>query len=140
MVEVPKDEVTEQDLIDWYNTKRELASLQAKERAMRDRIADFFVPKNVRQEGTNKAIFGNTQIKVTQPYTRDIDPAVYANVTKELYDLGVDTAELVNFKPTLSVSKYRKLEGAALAVFNQCVTTKPGSVQLELSEAKPGKK
>ncbi|AVJ51807.1 hypothetical protein Vid5_gp52 [Pantoea phage vB_PagS_Vid5] len=137
MVQVPEDKVTMEDLVAWYNLKQELQSVQARERAMRDRITRHFFPTIT--EGTNKTIFEGSEIKAVQSYTRDIDPAVYAAVTKDLYDLGVDTSELVSFKPSLVTAAYRKLQGNALAIFNQCVSTKPGSVQLTITQAKPGK-
>lgn len=137
MVQVPEDKVGMEDLIAWYNIKQELQSIQARERAMRDRIFRNFFPNP--KEGTNKTIFEGSEIKAVQSYTREIDPAIYASVTKDLYDLGVDTSELVSFKPALITSAYRKLDGKALAIFNQCVTTKPGSVTLTIAQAKPGK-
>lgn len=73
---------------------------------------------------------------VTQPYTRKVDKAIFSQILPDLIEAGVDVNEVTETKVELRVAAYRKLTAEQLAIFDECVTTTPGSPQVKIAVKK----
>jgi hypothetical protein len=58
-----------------------------------------------------------------------VDKAVLSSIWEDLSEAEQDA---INFKPEISVSKYKKLEGKLL--LNEAITVKPGAPTLEVKD------
>lgn len=121
---------TEADIAEWYTTKAELQRIQAKERALRDKIIKSYFPAPT--EGTNKIEITGAVMKMTHKIDRKIDLPSLNGILGDLVKAGVDVDQLVENKPTLKVANWRKLDPTQAAIFNQCVESKVGSASLEI--------
>ena len=145
MVELPKNDVTAADLVEWFRAKEELGRLKSKEALLRSKIFKGYFP--VPEEGTNKAPLNDgtgAEIKATHVINRSVDigsldalkslvVAPGSNLPRFKFD------ELIKWKPELSISEYRKLTEEERHAFDQCLVIKPGSPQLEISIPKRAK-
>lgn len=137
MVEIPQNTVGQNDLADWFETKRQLVLLKAKEGMLRSRIAKAYFPNPV--EGTNKHILPDGYIlKLTHVINRDVDEAVLAAKKDEFIARKIPLAHLINYKPSLSKSVYNTLTEEDKLFFDNALISKPGSPSLEIAPpAKP---
>lgn len=140
MVQLPEMNLTEEQkyelLYNWYSKKEELAKVQAQERALRQSVVSVFFPDGL-NENTNKIKLdtGDDPV-VTQPYTRKVDKAIFSQILPDLIEAGVDVNEVTETKVELRVAAYRKLTAEQLAIFDECVTTTPGSPQVKIAVKK----
>lgn len=123
-------QATEADIAEWYTTKQELQKIQAKERALRDKIIKSYFRAPV--EGTNKVEITGAVMKMTHKIDRKIDLPSLNGILGDLVKVGIDVDQLVENKPTLKVANWRKLNAEQAAIFNQCVESKVGSASLEI--------
>lgn len=123
-------QATEADVIEWYKTKAELQKLQARERALREKIIKSYFPAP--SEGTNKVEITGGVMKMTHKIDRKIDLPSLNGILGDLIKVGVNVDQLVENKPVLKVAAWRKLTAEQAAVFNQCVESKVGSPSLEI--------
>lgn len=140
MVQLPEMNLTEEQkyelLYNWYSKKEELAKVQAQERALRQSVVSVFFPDGLK-ENTNKIkLDTGDDLVVTQPYTRKVDKAIFSQILPDLIEAGVDINEVTETKVELRVAAYRKLTAEQLAIFDECVTTTPGSPQLKIAVKK----
>ena len=140
MVQLPEMNLTEEQkyelLYNWYSKKEELAKVQAQERALRQSVVSVFFPDGLK-ENTNKIkLDTGDDLIVTQPYTRKVDKAIFSQILPDLIEAGVDVNEVTETKVELRVAAYRKLTAEQLAIFDECVTTTPGSPQLKIAVKK----
>ena len=140
MVQLPKMNLTEEQkyelLYNWYSKKEELAKVQAQERALRQSVVNVFFPDGL-NENTNKIkLDTGDDLVVTQPYTRKVDKAIFSQILPDLIEAGVDVNEVTETKVELRVAAYRKLTAEQLAIFDECVTTTPGSPQVKIAVKK----
>lgn len=140
MVQLPEMNLTEEQkyelLYNWYSKKEELAKVQAQERALRQSVVSVFFPDGV-NENTNKIkLDTGDDLVVTQPYTRKVDKAIFSQILPDLIEAGVDVNEVTETKVELRVAAYRKLTAEQLAIFDECVTTTPGSPQVKIAVKK----
>lgn len=140
MVQLPEMNLTEEQkyelLYNWYSKKEELAKVQAQERALRQSVVSVFFPDGL-NENTNKIkLDTGDDLVVTQPYTRKVDKAVFSQILPDLIEAGVDVNEVTETKVELRVAAYRKLTAEQLAIFDECVTTTPGSPQVKIAVKK----
>lgn len=125
---------TSEDIMEWNELKSQIKTLQAKEMALRLKIAKTFF--NDPSEGTNTTELGNGwKLKMQYKLDRKVDIAMLTNLAPQLRK-HVNLDELVEAKPVLKISAYRKLEGEGKKLFEQCLETKPASPSLELVEPK----
>ena len=137
MVQLPEMNLTEEQkyelLYNWYSKKEELAKVQAQERALRQSVVSVFFPDGL-NENTNKIkLDTGDDLVVTQPYTRKVDKAIFSQILPDLIEAGVDVNEVTETKVELRVAAYRKLTAEQLAIFDECVTTTPGSPQVKIA-------
>ncbi|QXV79312.1 putative DNA binding protein [Escherichia phage FritzHoffmann] len=140
MVQLPEMNLTEEQkyelLYNWYSKKEELAKVQAQERALRQSVVSVFFPDGL-NENTNKIkLDTGDDLVVTQPYTRKVDKAIFSQILPDLVEAGVDVNEVTETKVELRVAAYRKLTAEQLAIFDECVTTTPGSPQVKIAVKK----
>lgn len=140
MVQLPEMNLTEEQkyelLYNWYSKKEELAKVQAQERALRQSVVSVFFPDGL-NENTNKIkLDTGDDLVVTQPYTRKVDKAIFSQILPDLVKAGVDVNEVTETKVELRVVAYRKLTAEQLAIFDECVTTTPGSPQVKIAVKK----
>lgn len=140
MVQLPEMNLTEEQkyelLYNWYSKKEELAKVQAQERALRQSVVSVFFPDGL-NENTNKIkLDTGDDLVVTQPYTRKVDKAIFSQILPDLIEAGVDVNEVTETKVELRVAAYRKLTAEQLAIFDECVTTTPGSLQVKIAVKK----
>ena len=140
MVQLPEMNLTEEQkyelLYNWYSKKEELAKVQAQERALRQSVVSVFFPDGL-NENTNKIkLDTGDDLVVTQLYTRKVDKAIFSQILPDLVKAGVDVNEVTETKVELRVAAYRKLTAEQLAIFDECVTTTPGSPQVKIAVKK----
>lgn len=140
MVQLPEMNLTEEQkyelLYNWYSKKEELAKVQAQERALRQSVVSVFFPDGL-NENTNKIkLDTGDDLVVTQPYTRKVDKAIFSQILPDLVKAGVDVNEVTETKVELRVAAYRKLTAEQLAIFDECVTTTPGSPHVKIAVKK----
>lgn len=140
MVQLPEMNLTEEQkyelLYNWYSKKEELAKVKAQERALRQSVVSVFFPDGL-NENTNKIkLDTGDDLVVTQPYTRKVDKAIFSQILPDLIEAGVDVNEVTETKVELRVAAYRKLTAEQLAIFDECVTTTPGSPQVKIAVKK----
>lgn len=79
-------------------------------------------------EGTLTVELGaGYRLKLVQPMARTLDEALFGSVWEQDPTLPQD---LVGYKPALNMARYNELTAEQRAVFDQCVTTKPGAPQV----------
>lgn len=141
----------------WFTLKAQLAAIQERERAMRATLFKHFFPEP--QEGTNNFTLPDGHVlKGKYPIDRKVDPAVLQTLrTLRLGDLerglleqlnmgGADPAmlvtealrlnvdELLKWEPALVLKEYRKLTAEQALIFDRCLTVKPGSASMEVTD------
>ena len=83
-------QATEADVIEWYKTKAELQKLQARERALRDKIIKSYFPAP--SEGTNKVEITGGVMKMTHKIDRKIDlPSLAGTCHQRLIAIWLNT-------------------------------------------------
>lgn len=149
------------ELAEWYKLRAridaECTPLINQERALRKRLFDHFFPSPT--EGTNNYVLPDGYIvKGKYPIDRKVDPGSLdglrtlrvMDVSAEfLASLHVDTAgvdpetlvtkvmhlnldALLRYTPDLEVKAYRTLTAEQQAIFDRCMTIKPGSIAMEV--------
>lgn len=147
----------------WEKQKEEAAKAVAAERLTRAELFAHFFPSPV--EGTNTVeLEGGAELKGKYPIDRKVDEQAWAAFQKttvgECLDFlrtlnqpldGVDPAmpvwqfmrmpvdQLVKWSPELSVTIYRKLTAEQKTLMDTCLTSKPGSIAIEIKPAKEPK-
>lgn len=116
-------------LFRWQEVTRQLSDLKAKEMEMRQKLfsSAFAMPK----EGVNNfELMPNLIVKGTYKLNRTVDKSTLGATLKQLPS-GYEEA-LINWKPEVKVSAYKKLTDDQRLIFDQCLTIKPGSPTLAI--------
>lgn len=120
-------------LEEWQNAKDELCKWQTIERDLRIQLFNETFP--VSHEGTNEVPIGNNYKLIAKcPINRKIDEIVLPDTLTILQKQGINTDNLVKTEHKLSLAAYRKLPESAQRIFDACLTSTPGSIQLEIKE------
>lgn len=115
----------------WNDLVSQLSSIKDQEMKLRKEIFDACFPDPV--EGTNKIDMPEGWVlKGTYKLTRSLDEAALPAVVAELRKHKVNTDSLISYKPSLSVSAYKKLDAKWQKVLEQAMETKPGAPSIEL--------
>ena len=129
---IPQNPVTQNDLVEWYNLKVQLKAMKAladKEMLLRKKIFGGLFPKPT--EGVNAHTMPDGYIvKGTYKIDRKIEIAVLKSCTESFIERGVSPDSLVEYKPELCLSAYRKLTEEQAAIFDECLIIKPASPEL----------
>jgi hypothetical protein len=125
-------------LQEWYNIKIQLDQVKpliAQEMELRKKLGDLFFPEKVESTQTLELSQG-WKLKYTYKVDRKIEEAAWPTVKAKLKEMKVTKIDkLVVMKPALAISAWKLLKESnpeALAVFEECLTTKPASPSLEL--------
>lgn len=131
MVEIPQNQVTQEDLAAWYQMSQELRTLKAKESLLRKKIFGSAFPDP--KEGTNNYDLADGYVlKGQHVLNRDVDIGALDALKPKLREEGVNPDNLVKYKPELKKAEYNKLTQEQKQLFDQCLIIKPGSPSLEI--------
>jgi hypothetical protein len=115
----------------WNELQGQLSSIKDAEMKLRKEIFDACFPSPT--EGTNNAEMPEGwTLKGTYKLTRSLDEAALPAVVSELHKHKVSTDTLITYKPSLSLSAYKKLDPRWQKVLEQAMEIKPGAPSLEL--------
>ena len=135
MVAIPPVEVTMQDLFDWYEVQRQLATLKDREMSLRKKIfkGKFPTPK----EGTNQVdLDAGYVLKGVYVINRGVDEAALTTLTPVFAEAGIKVPDLISRKPELVIKPYRALTDDQRKMFDQCLVIKEGTPSLEITMPK----
>lgn len=131
------EQVSQEDLNSWFAACQALEAAKAAEIVLRRKIAAFFFrdPK----EGTNKVpLADGWVIKMQHVVNRTVDVAALTNLGDEFAKAGLRTDVLLKYKPEVQIANYRTLTDEQRNLFDQALTIKPGTPQLEIVKPKRG--
>lgn len=155
MTLIPPPAVDAATLAQWYETKKQLDALKAKEMLLRTRIFRFYFPEP--KEGTNTVVLPDTyQLKGTRVVNRKIvDEAMQALCHRptigmdghgnalygpsKLEAAGIRTDMLIKWKPELAITIYRELTAEQQHLVDQMLLIDDGSPQLKIDPPKAPK-
>lgn len=138
MSAIPANEVTQEDLNEWYRLSNELSRIKAAEMLLRTKIFRGMFKDPV--EGTNTVpLAEGWQLKGKRTINRDIDPGslqAYVHQDEEgkskLSEAGIAVGNLIKWKPELILKNYRQLTDEQRNVFDNVLIIKDGSPALEI--------
>lgn len=115
----------------WFVQKDELKTLQAAEVLARKELSVHFFPSP--REGTNTMPLGEThELVMEHKINRALDEALLNTLGRKLYEDGVPMDLLIEYKPSLKLAEYRKLNDAQRAAFDALLTSKEGTPTLSI--------
>lgn len=124
---------TSEEIGEWYDLQAKLKTMKAREMQLRLKLANFFFPENKRREGTNNLDMpDNWQFKLGHVINRSVNEGLLQALQPQLSASGIMVGLLIERKPSLIISAYRQLTDEQRALFDQCLSAKPGSPSLEL--------
>jgi hypothetical protein len=127
--ELPKDKNLK--LLAWEEVSRALKKLKVVEKTLRDECVDAHYHDIALKEGVNAKDLGNGwKLKAKVTMRRKIDESAIEGVFEKLPNVA--KSDLINFKPELKLSAYRKLSTSDQRIFDELLTTVQGSTALEL--------
>lgn len=135
MAQIPENEVTLKDMMDWYDLKDQLAKVKAAEGLLRQKIfkGKFKDPK----EGVNSlAIDDGYVLKGTKVVNRKVDDAAFKTMGEEFAKEGIPTDLIVKYEPSLVTGVYRKLTAEQVTLFDTCLILTDGMPSLEIVKPK----
>jgi hypothetical protein len=116
-------------LLAWAEVAELQKKLKALEMTLRTELATHFCPNP--KEGTNTVDLGQGwKVKVKHTLNRSVDEAALDAVLAEMPEGSKEA--LLKYKPDLKIAAYKALALSDKKVFDQAVTTKPGSPAMEL--------
>lgn len=131
MSELPEDQVTEQDIIAWYEADAALTKAKNHEMLLRQRVFKGLFTAPV--EGTNSLNLKDGYVlKATYKLNRSVDLEAVQTLADDLREAGVDAAQVIRYKPELETKAYKSLNLDQKKVFDQCLVIKPGTPSLEI--------
>lgn len=131
MVEIPKNEVTNKDLEQWYLLDKQIKALKASEVLLRQKIFNgmFLEPK----EGTNSfELPDGAVVKGKRVISRTIDIGALNALREQFAVQGIMVDSLVKYTPELKLSGYRELTEEQQHLFDQALVIKDGMPGLEI--------
>jgi len=131
MSEIQQDEVTMEDIIAWNAASEELARAKNVEMLLRNRVFKGKFPAPV--EGTNSVpLLNDYVLKATYKMNRTVELEAISTLADDLREAGINTTELIKYKPELDVKAYKALNADQRQVSDMCLTVKPGTPSLEI--------
>lgn len=113
----------------WSDLNTQLKAVKDAELGLRKQLFAYFFPNP--EEGTNTVDLGNGwKLKAGYKLNRSVDKAALMSVLKEMPEGSEDT--LIDYKPSLKLSAYRKLDKDICLVFDEALITKPGTPTLDI--------
>lgn len=129
-----QSEITMKDLVEWEKLHNQLALLKAKEMDLRKRIYAHYFPAP--KEGTNNhSLAEGYLLKAQRKIDRKVnqeDLLALASEGGPFLQAGIDANSLIRWVPELEIKAYRALPDDKRIIFEQCLTIKDGSPQLDI--------
>lgn len=123
--------VTQEEFNEWYDLKLKLESLKERESELRKKIFSAYFTEA--HEGTNKLeLQGGYTLNGKRVINRTIDKGAMVSLTPELQAAGIRLDDIVEWKPSLKLSVYRKLSEEQTKLFDQILVIKDGMPGLEI--------
>jgi len=117
-------------LVKWYQAAEQLRAAKATELALRKQVVEEYFP-TLEEGAQSVGIEGNAKLVCTQPYSYSVDVDALDAALEHLPKTKQD--KIVTWKPTMSVSVFRKLTKKAQNAFAaECLTIKPGTPSLTI--------
>ena len=116
----------------WNDLQAQLAAVKSQEASLRSEVfaALFDNNKYELKEGVNKLdLPDGWSIQATHKLNYSLDEAALPSVLEQLGSAGAD---LVKYKPSLTLPAYRKLDDKQAAILSQALTVKPGTPSMKL--------
>jgi hypothetical protein len=129
------DEKFQKELELWYNWQDELGSLKAAEMSLRKDIFARCFPNPVEGSDNKYDLVGGWIVQGKYPIDRKIDTALLTNYQAKFDKAGIK-ADIIRWKPELSVTEYKKLTDKQKELFDNVLIIKPGSPSLEVKKPK----
>lgn len=123
--------VTQEEFNEWYTLKQQMETIKEREAELRKKIfAAYFTEAH---EGTNKLeLQGGYTLNGKRVISRTIDKGAMVSLTPELQAAGIRLDDIVEWKPSLKLSMYRKLTEEQTKLFDQILVIKDGMPGLEI--------
>lgn len=136
MVSVPENPKSfAERLGEWYDLKDELSELRSREMLVRKALFDEAFPTP--HEGVNVyPLGGGFELRARLDYDRTIDIAQLGFMRDAFKNIEQSIDPLIRWKAELNVKPYKALPAEARALFDNIVTTKPGTPQFSIEPAK----
>ena len=130
--------VTQDEFNEWYALQNQMREIKEREMELRRKIFAFYFRDAV--EGTNKLeMQDGYTLTAKRVINRSVDKGSLVTLTPELQAAGIKVDDLVEWKPSLKLSAYRKLTEAQTQIFDQVLVVKDGSPSLEIVAPKGDK-
>ena len=138
MIQIPENQVTQQDMERWYTVQEQLSKLKNEEQLLRQKIFKGMFPNP--KEGTNNLDLPDGYVlKGKRTINRTVDEAAFKASIEELAKNGIATDAIVKFKPELVTSTYRELTEEQRNLFDTVLIVKDGMPGLEIVKPKRAK-
>lgn len=135
MVNIPENQVTQQDMERWYTVQEQLSKLKNEEQLLRKKIFAGMFHDPV--EGTNSVdLADGFVLKGKRVINRAVDDAAFKASIEELAKSGIPTDQIVKYKPELVTSAYRKLTAEQMHLMDTVLIIKDGMPGLEIVKPK----
>jgi hypothetical protein len=122
----------------WKQLAEWLEAAKAREIEMRKAIFHYFFPQP--KEGANNFRADGIHVKATHKINRSLDVAALDSVMPQLPEAYRHVGVLIEYKPDFKLTVYREMPEEYRKVFEQALSIKEGSPQLEIllgAEIKP---
>jgi len=117
-------------ITEWSQISEWLKKGKAREMELRKELVSLFVKKPV--EGTNNVQGEGYAVKVSHKITRTLDEAALDAVMPQLPEDFRVIGNLISYKPSFSLDVYRAMSDENKKIFEQALTIKDGSPELEI--------
>lgn len=123
--------VTQEEFNEWYTLKQQMETIKEREAELRKKIFSAYFAEA--HEGTNKLeLQGGYKLNGKRVISRTIDKGAMVSLTPELQAAGIRLDDIVEWKPSLKLSMYRKLSEEQTKLFDQILVIKDGMPGLEI--------
>lgn len=118
-------------LAEWERMSAQLKELRPLEMELRQILFKYFFPRP--EEGTNSHnLHMNHVLKGVYSYNREVDIAALHALRDAFLEKGLPVSELIQWKPFLKISEYRKLTAEEMKSFDQCLIIKPSAPSMKI--------
>lgn len=132
---MPAEQVTQAEIDEWYKIAERIAKDKIREMELRKKIFGYFFTAPA--EGVNDyPMTEGWVLKGTYKIDRKVKEELLAAHAEELKAAKLPMKDLIQMKPNLSVSAYKKLSDDQRNVFDKVLEIKPGAPSLEIVKPK----
>jgi hypothetical protein len=139
MTLIPEPEVNLGTVAEWFRKKKDLIALQASEMLLRKRIFTHFFKAPKEGSGNWYTLDDGYRLNGVHKINRSVDEPVMRAMWDDLCKQGVPMNNLIRMKPELNTKAYRELTEEQRKLFDQCLTIKDGSPELDIKPPKAAK-